>query len=417
MAFDPPLAPELELVLLESREIERSDRPPQNLVEAQKKEKRRRRKKKKQKPPPAPQSTVPREIGGPMGYMSKAGIWRVYEWRRRHGISMDLPVTVTEFMEATDWRIPRAMVHRSAVPKEVTKRPTQRRPSESIVDEPKKQSATAHRNIRESLFLREESEAISDVTTFDPSSAARRRHLRPLPLNPVEAALVLSPIPIDATTEVPRRNAVDTEETETSDLAIHLQRPKLDTFPRRYAEEGERIQRTRRRTQPLLDIHATTLAREARPQNSQADKTTPIERPHRIRDTFDRRLPQDRPEEPWHMSQSHRQIQQRPRTREPADIWEMFQEKTKLEPLGNLPRPPSAMRAIQLKSDAMSSRQSATSFPKSEKTLEFSDFDESSKTPTSEERLEIIRAATKADKELLDRLLHQDSQRPPLDYI
>jgi len=495
MAFDPPPAP--EIALLESREVDRSsNRPPQALVDkvdARKKKDKRRKKKKKAKDGSQPPQ-VPREVGGPMGYISEQGIQKVYEWRRRHGISMDNPMNVTEFLEATEWRIPRAMVHRSALPKEVAnKRPARIRPPASgDVEKKKMETVSPTRHVRKSCFLREESAAISDITTFDPSPVARRRdrgplvlapieaaeeELRPLVLAPIEAAkedrrplvlapieaaekdrwplvlspieaakedrrplvlvpieaaeedrwplvlapveaaeedrrpLVLAPIPVETAGEDRRRN-VDTE-TDRKSSALAMQEKLDDAFRLRYTEEEDRIQRSRPRH------------RSGRKQpHDRLEKKQPQDRTERHRPQKPR--PRDRletsetakdglegPKMQERLHKAQPQIQQKPHKDKPTDIWDLFKKDDDYDvSFGAPPPPPTMMSIIQTNSS-----QSAASFPQSEKTLELSDFEESSKTPTSQQRLQLIKAATKADKALLDRLLNQDTQRPPLDYI
>ena len=229
MALDPPPVPDLD-----SREVEQVPLALVEKVDARKKTKKkskRRRKKKKAK-----ESSVPRQVGGPLGYMSEVGIQKVYERRRRHGLSMDQKVGVSEFLEATEWRIPRDMVHRSRIPTELTRRPGRRRPAAMNDNEQKKDT----RDTRRSSFLREESTAISDITTFEPTTAPlrfkKREDRRPLVLDPVETnsearkPLVLSPIAIE-TDEDSRRIA---KNRDTGELAKHLH----------YTQEEDRIQRT-----------------------------------------------------------------------------------------------------------------------------------------------------------------------------
>lgn len=385
MAFDPPPVPDL---VLDSREV---DQPiPQALVEkvdARKKKKKGKRRKKKK----AKDSTIPHQVGGPLGYMSEAGIQKVYERRRRHGLSMDDRVSVTEFLEATEWRIPREMVHRSTVPKEVAKRPGRRRPAATSAGE-KKEKAIAS-DTRRSVFLRE----VSDLTTFDPllTRSTSREDRRPLVLDPVVTSvedrgpLVLSPI---GTRTSERHHGVDRGgDRSTSSLGQHLQ----------YTTEEDRIQRTQprqrhERAKPKRKPHRA-LAQD-RIEKAQARDRKRIEKAAtRAREKDNERV-------------RRRQTQPRPRKKKAEDIWDLIQADTDYAvPVGGLPPPPSILSTRHTSSSQGS--------PRGEKTLDLSDFDESSKTTRSSQRQEYIREATKADKALLDRLLKKETQPPPLDYI
>ncbi len=364
---------------LDSREVEQVPLAHVEKVDARKntkkKSKRRRRKKKK-----ATESSVPRLVGGPVGYMSEVGIQKVHERRRRHGLSMDQNVSVSEFLEATEWRIPREMVHRSKIPLELARRPGRRRPA-AMNDNEKKKKAT--RGTPRSAFLRQESAAISDITTFESSHTAAplrpktSEDQRPIVLDPIETnsgarkPLVLSSIAIE--TDEDSRCVAN---KDAGDLARHLH----------YTREEDRVQRTYRRV------------KGERPKSLKR-------KPHRVltKDRIEKAQIRDRKriEKAATRARSKDDDRVRARTRQisrnkkPTDIWDLLQDEAIYNAsFTGLPPPPSIM----------STRQS-------------SDFEDSRETTKSSERHEHIRQVTKADKALLDRLLSQESQPPPLEYI
>ena len=197
--------------------------------------------------------------------------------------------------------------------------------------------------------------AISDITTFD--------------------------VPSPKTMRQDRRRSIGADHIESA-LAQHFEQLKLDTFPWKHAKD-EKIQRT----QPQARI----------------ERTQSLERPQEMQpsDAF-------RNTQPWETVETQTQARIKPRRTEPADIWDLFKDDADYSvSLVGSPPPPSILSTRR-----GGSSQSTTSYPPSEKTLEFSDFDESSKT-TNSHRLEHARASTKADKELLDRLLQLETQRLP----
>ena len=105
MALDPPPAPD---IVFETREVDRK-LPSQALVEKVEARKRSVKRRKKTKRKDVSDQGVPREVGGTSGYMSEADIHEVHEKRRRRGLSTETPVTVTDFLEATEWKIPREL--------------------------------------------------------------------------------------------------------------------------------------------------------------------------------------------------------------------------------------------------------------------------------------------------------------------
>lgn len=240
------------------------------------------------------------------------------------------------------------------------------------------------------LFLREHSTAISDITTFDPVAAATPKRDR--------GPLVLSPIDTFQEDQIPpvrssrgtrdsdqRRTAARTQSDHNNNVyAPRLREDKLDTFLRQYANEEDRIQRVVLR-----------------------DRNLPGDRFNRV-DRLQQRL-----ERPQTRDRIEKAIQLERRRNEPNDLWDILRGDVNYDvSLGDSPPPPSIMKPRQ-----SSSSESGTSYRQSEETLDFSDFDESSKTIGSQQRRESVRASTKADKELLDKLLNQDAQRPPLHFI
>jgi hypothetical protein len=239
-------------------------------------------------------------------------------------------------------------------------------------DNEKKKKAT--RGTPRSAFLRQESAAISDITTFESSHTAAplrpktSEDQRPTVLDPVETnsgarkPLVLSSIAIE-TDEDSRRVA----NKDAGDLARHLH----------YTREEDRVQRTYRRV------------KGARPKSLRR-------KPRRVltKDRIEKAQIRDRKRIEKAATRA-RSKDDRVRNKKPTDIWDLLQDEANYNAsFTGLPPPPSIM----------STRQS-------------SDFEDSRETTKSSERHEHIRQVTKADKALLDRLLSQESQPPPLEYI
>lgn len=342
MALDPPPLPE---IAIDTRETDL----PQALVakvEARKKKSKRRKKTNRRVNPSLHVQEVPREIVGPSEYMSNEGLSKVYERRRSRGVSRRPPVTITEYLEATEWTIPRVLVHRSRRPKQGAKRTTRAGLKRSDDDYKK---SSSHSN------------GISDITPFD-AYVTRRKDKRRGPL-------VLSPI--ETTSEDQRR--------DSSVRGENFQQEKPHVFLGKYAEEEGRIERPRDRLERLVQLHEKLERPQTQVTIAKAQQKT--ERRHR---------------------------------KEPRNIWDLFEADASYDvSLAGSPPPPSKMSGCH-SSNTSSSQSASTSYPQSEPTLDISDFDESSKPLTSQQRLELVK---KADKELLDRLMREDSQKPPVDYV
>lgn len=151
----------------------------------QAKNKKKRSKKRRQKQSPAQTASAPIAQAGVAPeyseYLTPTDMQAIREMRRKRGISAERTVTISEIMEATDWRIARQLVHRSKPPAERTKKArTIKREKSTAVKEPEqkeKKRSPAHRGRQRRFVVRQES-VISDVT-FNHSieDAVRQRRM------------------------------------------------------------------------------------------------------------------------------------------------------------------------------------------------------------------------------------------------
>jgi hypothetical protein len=250
-------------------------------------------------------------------------------------------------------------------------------------DNEKKKKAT--RGNPRSAFLRQESAAISDITTFESSHTAAplrpktSEDQRPILLDPVETnsgarkPLVLSSIAIETDEDSGR-----VANKDAGDLARHLH----------YTREEDRIQRTYRRDKgerpKSLRRKPHRVLTKDRIEKAQIRDRKRIEKAStRTRSKDDDRF------------RAH--TRQKSRNKKPTDIWDLLQDEANYDAaFSGLPPPPSIMSTC---------------------TRQSSDFEDSRETTKSSERDDHIRQVTKADKALLDWLLRQEIQPPPLEFI